>query len=183
MEIIQIIAQNLKRLRTERNYSLGRLAELSGVSKVMLSQIEKGYTNPTINVIWKIANGLKIPYTSLLEEHKPENRIVRKKDLNVQADDVNHYRIYCYYPSTVERNFELFQMEIDSGYSHISIGHSEKSQEYVMVLEGVLTLTVDQKNYVLSANDALCFSATTEHSYQAGDESMVKAIVINFYPL
>ena len=42
MELNEIIAENLKRLRTERGLSLGRLSELSGVSKVMLSQVEKG---------------------------------------------------------------------------------------------------------------------------------------------
>ena len=50
MELNEIIAENLKRLRTERGLSLGRLAELSGVSKVMLSQVEKGESSPTINL-------------------------------------------------------------------------------------------------------------------------------------
>ena len=48
MNLNEIIAVNLKRLRAERGFSLGKLSELSGVSKVMLSQIEKGESNPTI---------------------------------------------------------------------------------------------------------------------------------------
>ncbi|HEK9068094.1 TPA: helix-turn-helix transcriptional regulator, partial [Clostridioides difficile] len=51
MSINTVIAKNLNRLRNERNLSLGQLAELSGVSKVMLSQIEKGDSNPTVNTI------------------------------------------------------------------------------------------------------------------------------------
>ena len=58
MNLNEIIAVNLKRLRAERGFSLGKLSELSGVSKVMLSQIEKGESNPTINTLWKIAGGL-----------------------------------------------------------------------------------------------------------------------------
>ncbi|BDB00642.1 hypothetical protein CBOS2020_07160 [Clostridium botulinum] len=58
MNLNDIISANLKKLRTDRNLSLGQLSELSGVSKVMLSQIEKEESNPTINTIWKIANGL-----------------------------------------------------------------------------------------------------------------------------
>ena len=61
MEANRIIAENLRRLRVERNLSLGALSLLCGVSKVMLSQIEKGDTSPTINTIWKIANGFKVP--------------------------------------------------------------------------------------------------------------------------
>ena len=45
MNLNEIIAVNLKRLRAERGFSLGKLSELSGVSKVMLSQIEKGESN------------------------------------------------------------------------------------------------------------------------------------------
>ncbi|APH14458.1 helix-turn-helix family protein [Clostridium sporogenes] len=66
--INSIIAENLKTLRTERNLNLGQLAKLSDISKVMLSQIEKGDTNPTINTLWKIAKGLKVLYISLLEQ-------------------------------------------------------------------------------------------------------------------
>ena len=67
METSQIIAENIKRIRTEQGLSLGQLAELSGVSKVILSQIEKGNSNPTVNTMWKIANGLQVPGTQLFE--------------------------------------------------------------------------------------------------------------------
>ena len=66
MNFNDIISANLKKLRTDGNLSLGQLSELSGVSKVMLSQIEKGESNPTINTIWKIANGLQVTYTSYI---------------------------------------------------------------------------------------------------------------------
>ena len=54
--------------RAERNLTLGQLSQVSGVSKAMLSDIEKGGSNPTINTIWKIANGLNVPYTRLMEK-------------------------------------------------------------------------------------------------------------------
>ncbi|MDZ5034857.1 helix-turn-helix transcriptional regulator, partial [Clostridium perfringens] len=87
MNINFIIAENLKALRTERNLSLGQLAELSDVSKVMISQIEKGDTNPTINTLWKIANGLKVPYTSLLEQKENDTCIISKKDIEAQLTE------------------------------------------------------------------------------------------------
>lgn len=78
MNLNAIIAANLKRLRMERNLSLGQLAELSGVSKVMLGQIEKGDSNPTINMLWKIANGLKVPYTVLLDEQENDSEFISR---------------------------------------------------------------------------------------------------------
>jgi len=182
MEINQIIAENLKQLRTERNLSLGQLSELSDISKVMLSQIEKGDTNPTINTIWKIANGLKVPYTALMERQRQDATLVRKPEITVQADEDGHYRLYCYYATTPHRNFEFFQIELDAGYSHVTLGHSEKSQEYVMVLEGELTLTVSDQIYVLHPNESLGFSAAVRHGYASTGGQTVKAVLINYYP-
>ncbi|NLL45910.1 MAG: helix-turn-helix domain-containing protein [Clostridiales bacterium] len=182
MEITHVIGVNLKRLRTERNLSLGQLAELSDVSKVMLSQIEKGDTNPTINTIWKIANGLKVPYTALLEQQKHDTSVMKKSEINVQSDENGHYRVYCYYENTPLRNFEFFQIELDAGYSHTSIGHSEKVQEYILVLEGELSLTVNGRTHILQADDSISFIATADHTYTASGTETLKAAIINFYP-
>ncbi|GAA0086441.1 XRE family transcriptional regulator [Clostridium sp. CTA-7] len=182
MNINFIIAENLKALRTERNLSLGQLAELSDVSKVMISQIEKGDTNPTINTLWKIANGLKVPYTSLLEQKENDTCIISKKDIEAQLTEEGHYRSYCYYTSTPYRNFELFQIEIDEGYSYKSLGHSEKSQEYIMVLEGELTLEINNEIYKLNPDDSISFSASTEHIYTNSGNGILKATITNFYP-
>ncbi len=54
-----VIAENLKRLREERKLSLDNVSRLSGVSKSMLGQIERGEVNPTVSTVWKISNGLK----------------------------------------------------------------------------------------------------------------------------
>ncbi len=59
-----VLAENLKTLRANRKLSLDKVAELTGVSKTMLSQIERGESNPTIHTVWKIANGLKISFTA-----------------------------------------------------------------------------------------------------------------------
>ncbi|MDD3028594.1 MAG: XRE family transcriptional regulator [Erysipelotrichaceae bacterium] len=182
MEINQIIATNLKNLRLERNLSLGQLANLCDVSKVMLSQIEKGDSNPTINTIWKIANGLKVPYSSLLEQPAQQTSIVQKAQLTPQVDDQDHYRIYCFYPNTPHRNFELFQIELDSNHRHESAGHGENTQEFIMVIEGELTLEVANQIHTIKKDEAINFDAANAHSYKASSKEMVKAVLINFYP-
>ena len=83
MELGEIIAYNLKELRTERNLTLGQLSRRSGISKAMLSEIEKGGSNPTINTLWKIANGLHVPYTRLMNSIEREITVVRKSELTV----------------------------------------------------------------------------------------------------
>ena len=100
MELGKIIAFNLKRLRMERNLSQGQLAKEAGISKAMLSDIEKGGSNPTINTIWKIANGLNVPYTKLMDGIDDEATVVQRKDTIEQSGESSAYRVYCYFTTT-----------------------------------------------------------------------------------
>ena len=57
-----IVAKNIRRLREESKLSMDELSKLSGVSKSMLAQIERGEGNPTISTLWKLS---KVPFDAL----------------------------------------------------------------------------------------------------------------------
>ena len=70
--IIETVKENLKVIRHTRGFSLDKLASRCGVSRAMLSQIEQGKSTPTIAVLWKIANGLNVPFSELIKEKDEE---------------------------------------------------------------------------------------------------------------
>ncbi len=179
MEINEIIACNLKRLREEKNLSLGQLAELAGVSKVMLSGVEKGASNPTINTIWKIAGALQVTYADLLE--LPENNVVhvRKSDIHPLNEEL--YHIYSYYKRDTNRNFELYQIELEPGCIHESIGHSKESYEYIMMIDGEINLEVNGEYHSLLQDDGFCFEAKMPHKYENKSSKTAKAILMIYY--
>jgi transcriptional regulator with XRE-family HTH domain len=182
MELGKIIATNLNKLRTERNLTLGQLSKISGISKAMLSEMEKGGSNPTINTIWKIANGLNVPYTKLMEEIEQEATIVRKSEPVMQTDESAHYRVYCYFRNTPVRNFELFYVELDPQSLNASIGHSQKAQEYIFIIQGELALHTETGDYTLNTGDSLVFDSSIGHTYMNHQKTMLTFMVINFYP-
>ena len=161
MEIGKVIAHNLKKLREERNLSQGQLAELAGVSKVVVSQIEKGDSNPTINTIWKLTGALELPYTSLLEMERVKPVHIRKEDISELVED--KYHIFSYYPKNAERNFEVYQVEMESGCEYTSIGHSSDCE------------------YQLEEDDALYFDASVPHSYVNREEQTAKIVMLIQY--
>src|SRR4051812_32114751 len=65
-DLAPVVGKNLRRLRTQRGLSLERLAKASGVSRAMLGQVELGQSAPTINVLWKIARALALPFSALI---------------------------------------------------------------------------------------------------------------------
>lgn len=179
MEIGEIIAHNLKKIREERKLSLGQLADSAGVSKVVLSQIEKGDSNPTINTIWKITGALQLPYTSLLE--LPEAHAVHIKKANTHELIEDKYHIFSYYPKDQYRNFEMYQIEMEPGCAHPSIGHSTNSSEYIMMIDGQAVLEVNGKKYLLEKDDALFFEASVPHYYKNETNKPVKMMLLIYY--
>lgn len=179
MEISEIIAHNLKQLREERNLSLGQLAQIAGVSKVVLSQIEKGTSNPTINTIWKITGALQLPYTSLLELPESQAVHIKKKDIVELKEE--KYHIFSYYPKNQKRNFELYQIEMEPGCNHPSIGHSTNSSEYIMMIEGNAVVEVDGKEYNLEKDDGLYFEACVPHCYKNIGSKKAKMELLIYY--
>ena len=73
MEQISLkIGERLKEIRNTRQLTLDDAAGLTGVSKPMLGQIERGQSSPTINVLWKISTGLKIPLSFLRRQQNTQ---------------------------------------------------------------------------------------------------------------
>ena len=178
----RIIAMNLKQLRTERSLTLGQLAKESGVSKAILSDMEKGESNPTINTIIKVSKGLNVPYSRLMEGVEPESTLVRQQETVMQANENHHYRIFCYFTTSPKRNFELFRVELDPNSSNVSIAHPPKSQEYLYVLEGELTLETETASYTLHPGDSLGFASSVPHTYHNRQPEQAVFLCINYHP-
>lgn len=181
MNLSETVGLRLKALRTEKNMSLGQLAEASGISKVMLSQIEKGASNPTINTLWKIANGLQVPYAELIAPPMDETEVVSLDETKMQYSPDGKCRIFCYFPKTAGRTSEIFLMELDENAAYLSPGHPQKSKEYLLVCEGDMTLECDGNAYHLKEGDALSFSASVPHRYSTAGHSSAKVYIINTY--
>lgn len=181
MNLNDIISANLKRLRTERNLSLGQLSELSGVSKVMLSQIEKGESNPTINTIWKIAIGLQVPYTRLIDSPIEDISIIRKSDSKKQSENKDSFVSYCYYTTNPNRSFEFFNVELQPHCKYNSDGHASKTQEYIYVIKGELTIQLTTGAYVLQEGDSIHFDSSLPHTYINNLDTMLEFIDIIYY--
>jgi len=181
MEISAIIGENLRRIRSERNLSLGQLAAMSGVSKMMLSQIEKGTSNPSINTVWKIADALQLPYTSLLERKVDGGTVISEKDIPAQALEGDRGFLRCYYHHSKDRNFELFRMTVNPGGVCESKGHGERTDEYVLVVAGILHIALEDGDHVLHTGDAISFHSNKTHSYRNDGKKELNLVIINYY--
>lgn len=177
----EILGANLKRLRTARSLSLGQLSALCGVSKIALSQIERGEANPTMNTIWKLADGLNVRYTELIDRYEQDLRVIRREDAVLQTENAGGYRSYSYYSASAERSFDLFVIELEPLTEYASAGHSAGAEEYVMLHEGTLEVEVEGTTVRLNAGDAFSFRGEKRHIYRNVGATDVRAVTLIQY--
>ncbi|MCR8842669.1 helix-turn-helix domain-containing protein [Paenibacillus sp. SC116] len=182
MELIQAaIAQNFSRIRKNRGLSLDKIAEMTGVSKAMLAQIENGKSNPTVTTLWKIANGLQVSFSAFIKEpDKPKIEKVNIQDVKSIVDDDDQYNVYTLYPFHPEKRFEVFMAELKPGMEHRSEAHM--GEEYLMIQEGQLTIDIDGEQIHINRNESLKFDANTPHIYINDTEEDVRFYSIIAYP-
>lgn len=175
------LADNLQRLREERHLSLAQLAQLTGVSKSMLRQIETGQSSPTIATVWKIANGIKVPFTALLQ-HQPVDVTLRpfKEDRPLQSESTG-YRLFPLVLFSPHRPFEIYYVEIDPDTSLDAEPHQGSAEEHVFVLQGQLHVTVGSSRHTVTGQSFVSFDAQATHRYENTGREMATAIMMISY--
>src|SRR6056297_375217 len=131
-----LIAKNLKKIRSERELSLDKVSALTGVSKSMLAQIEKGKANPSISTLWKLSNGFRISFTELLNYNENEIELISINNINPLTEDNGKLRNYPISLFDSEKRFETYQIELDSKGKHNAEPHPPKTQEHITVMMG-----------------------------------------------
>lgn len=176
------IGERLKEIRSLRKMTLDDVAGITGVSKPMLGQIERGQSIPTITVLWKIATGLKTPLSSFLEEEQAEFSIVNVKEKEILSEDEGRMRAYPIFAYDPIRNVEIFYIEFDQGCHHLSEKHNAGVEEHVYVIKGKLQLVLNGKEIMICEKQAIRFRADIPHEYNNPFEE--ECVVYNtiFYP-
>ena len=177
-----IIGERLRDIRSKLNISLDDAAKMTGVSKPMLGQIERGQSTPTITTLWKIATGLKTPLSSFLQERQSEYTVIRISDEVSVTEDDGRMRAYTMFPYDPIRSMEVFFIEFDAECHHASEKHSDGVEEYIMVLSGKLQLVINGKEVVVQKNEAIRFEADVPHEYNNPFSEGCSAYNIIFYP-
>ncbi len=183
MESINLkIGEKLKGIRNTRALSLDDVAALTGVSKPMLGQIERGQSIPTVTTLWKIATGLKIPLSFFLEGQQAEYAIASPDQANVILGGGGKMRAYPLFTYDPVRSVETFYIEFDPGCRHSSSKHNDGVEEHIFVLRGTLRLVLGDKTIDVGERQAVRFRADMPHAYQNLSESECAVYNTIFYP-
>lgn len=165
-ELGRRVAENLRQRRKARSISLDQLAQLSGVSRAALSQIETCKSNPTLGVLWKIAVGLGIPFAELIGAPKSGVTVLRRSDTQLLRSVDGKFESRPLSPAGGTPLAELYELRLAARSVHVSEAHAPGTRELLVVLSGALRLHVGDERFDLAAGDSVAFTADVPHSYE-----------------
>jgi transcriptional regulator with XRE-family HTH domain len=164
--VARAIARNVRRLRGERSFTLDELAGRAGVSRGMLIQIEQDRTNPSVGTLVRVADALGVSVAQLVEvSDVPAVRVVRSRDAVPLWRGTGHSAATLLMGTDPPQPMELWDWRIEPEDGFDGEAHLPGTRELLYVLDGRLTLTVEDENYLVEAGDTVMFSADRVHRY------------------
>jgi XRE family transcriptional regulator, regulator of sulfur utilization len=180
-ETLGAIGPRVRSLREAMDLSLRELAERSGVSAPMLSQVERGETSPTLTVAAKIAAGLELTLSQLLRLDESAHAVVtREGGRRRYARDGHEYEELT--PPLPGQRADVSLHTLKPGSSTGGPGdppiHEPGSRETVVVLEGELTLVLDEASHELRTGDSVTFDADLPHHFHNPARSSTRFLAV-----
>lgn len=158
----QRIAERVKELRSASRLSLDTLANRSGVSRSMISLIERGKCSPTAAILGKLSVGLCVTVASLFETPLGEKRLAggpvsRRKDQLQWQDPVSGYRRRNLSPSSVPQPMQIVEVDFPpcGRVAFENASYNVRVYQQVWVLRGSINITLGTESYRLQSGDCM----------------------------
>jgi transcriptional regulator with XRE-family HTH domain len=168
-EIGQLAARNVRRYRTERQFSIGELSRRSGLSKQTLSKLEQGEGNPTVETLDAVAAALNLSVRRLLTEWGSPVYVVPKDDGDWARGELRQSKLLdeIYGSGFVRTSLLRLERIGTSPAIDRSDGHARGSLHHCYVVAGQIRLGPDGDTVVAAQGDFVRFPADTPHTYEA----------------
>jgi transcriptional regulator with XRE-family HTH domain len=179
-DLAPVVGKNLKRLRGKRGLSLEKLAQASGVSRAMLGQVELGQSAPTINVLWKIARALGVPFSALISSTGSTGTLLLRQTESKQL--MSHdgkFRSRALFPVDAPRRTEFYELRLAPAAVENAHPHPPGTSENLIVTQGSVEIEVGGEQHVLNKGDAIVFEADKPHVYRnkGGSEAVMYLVM------
>ncbi|MFV1599421.1 MULTISPECIES: helix-turn-helix domain-containing protein [unclassified Phaeobacter] len=170
-DILTLLPARLKEARRAQGLSLEAVANLSGVSRSMVSQIERGESSPTIATLWNLTRALQVDFAGLLDSQEAQDRIEVLRDGDVPSIENmgEGCLIRILSPPEDAGGHEVYDIWLKEGGALNSQPHGRGTVEHLTVLDGTVALCSGSATERLHAGDTARYAADVTHSIAAQD--------------
>lgn len=169
-DILDSLPRKLKQARRDKGLSLEAVASISGVSKSMVSQIERGTSSPTVATLWNLTQALGVDFAGLLDNGHDRDTGIEvisagaTPSIEMQG---NGCRIRILSPPESAGEHEVYELIFDAGGSLVSSPHGAGAREHLTVISGRLNVTSGTADQALGPGDTARYRADVDHAISA----------------
>lgn len=175
------VGATLQKLRLQRGLTLEDLSRAAGVSKSMLSQIEREKANPTIAVAWRLANALGIGIEELLTS-QPRSiesiHILEPHETPTLPGNHAGYVLRILGPMELAGKYEWYELNLAVDGALVSNPHDPGTMEYLTLLQGNVELEVDGMAKKLKTGGTARYQADKNHAIRNIGKTEAKALMV-----
>ena len=178
-EIDRLLGQRLKTARQRHGLTLDALARRSGVSRAMISRVERGESSPTAALLVRLGSGLGLSLSALLED-AGSGPLARRDTQPVWRDPASGYLRRNVSPRRTGSSFEIVEVELPGG-AEVRLDNATGAtalDQQIWVLRGRLDLTVEGTRHDLAEGDCLQMHLRGPIVYRNPGEGPVRYAVI-----
>jgi transcriptional regulator with XRE-family HTH domain len=175
------VGATLQRLRLARGLTLEDLSRIAGVSKSMLSQIEREKANPTIAITWRLANALGVPIGELLSSEVRTAELIRVVDAHETPTLPGAhagYSLRILGPMDLAGKYEWYELTLQPGGELASQGHDPGTNEHLTVLTGAVELEVGAEKKRVKHGATARYPADQSHTIRNIGKLEAKALMV-----
>lgn len=181
--ISQHLGGRLKQLRSERGWSLESLAAASGVSRSMLSQIERDKANPTLAVTLRIARAFGLSLGDLLQipDASASVTVIRANDRTYHYRSDRDCNIRTLSPLNLEKDVEFYEVQLQPGGALRSSAHFAGTREFITVQKGTVRVRSGMDSEILSLGDSASYRADVDHEILNEGRGEARLFLVDIY--
>ncbi|WP_291566589.1 MULTISPECIES: helix-turn-helix domain-containing protein [unclassified Clostridium] len=175
------IGNKIKELRANKKMTLRELSEGTGLSIGFLSQLERGLTSIATDSLMKIAEALDVDLNYFFSSPKRKTRMIlrsyEKEVFKIDNSMFINYNLTTdgHDKELLPRLIEVLPNNTDESLSQ----YKHEGEEFVYVLEGTLTLFINNEQYDLYPGDSAHYSSAIMHNYANYTNKMVRILEVS----
>jgi transcriptional regulator with XRE-family HTH domain len=175
------MCERLRKLRMQRGWTLNELAAVSGVSRSMLSQIERAQVNPTLAVAYRIARAFDRSIGELVDDLGDGSviSVIRSDDPTYLYRSDHQCRIRTMYPMQLEKTVEFYEIWLAPKAAMRSAPHFKGTRELLTVGEGKVSVHSGSFHSEVATGDSAHYPADVPHAIEnVGTQEAVLYLIV-----
>jgi electron transfer flavoprotein alpha subunit/transcriptional regulator with XRE-family HTH domain len=170
----------VRKLREAHDWSLETLAQTTGQSPEFISQVENDEVTPPVSFLLRLARALKVdPGTFLREEEKTA---IRDQRAQAFIKRTQNYSYQTLTPGAENEHLRAFMITIESRQAHKPVAYKHDGEEFILVMEGDLQLTLGSKVRHLKPGESIHFNSEIPHKLKSLSDQATRCVVVLYTP-